>query len=189
MARVQLPAGASHRWSSMYTFEIVSQPGTTDTIELDHRIFPFAGKFGQRQTGTAVLKEDDSVVAALSFSPDRNQPHWCRIRYLAVARDRQGEELASRLAEQFVEWCATAGFEQLLITVLNPYLVVSLARVGFGFTGENGPTGGVILAHPFSGDLLIVEAMRSLAEHTSDERHRRYAQRYVEKLDPAGDDL
>lgn len=170
----------------MPEFRITSRPGEADDLVLDHETMPYAGKFGRRRPGTAVLCLEGTVVAALAFSPNRRDPGRCMIRYLSVARDHQREGLAGELVASFVDWATGAGYRSARITVLNPFAVGALADAGFGYAGASGPGGGVVMAYPAGADPAIDAALARLAEGDLDGPQRRYVQRHLDGADTAG---
>ncbi len=171
----------------MVTFSISSLPGEVDGIELDHEALPYAGKFGRTPTGTAVLRRNGSLVSALSFSSDRTDSTCCRIRYLAVVRQMQGEGLAGTLASTFVAWALSTGYETIRITILNPYAVVALHRVGFRFTGQTGPSGGVVLEYAPETTESVVAPLDRLRDNTLTRQQLRYIERFLDGMDTASE--
>lgn len=167
----------------MAAFSITSRPGESDALDLDHETMPYAGKFGMESTGTAILEEGDDIVAALSFSPDRTDALCCRIRYLSVSREHQGTGLVGRLVEAFMEWALGDGYRTIKITIINPFAVVALDRLGFGYTGTVGPSGGVELRYPSEDVESVESALATLDERSLAEEHHRYIRRYLEEPD------
>lgn len=161
-------------------FEVTSHPGETGTVDLDHASFPFAGKFGRTSTGTAVAGEADEIVAALAFSPDRTDASRCRIRYLAVRRDRQAEGLGSWLIGRFLAWVHRAEFDSVCIAVDSPFAAVAVARAGFVFTGELGPRGAVVMCDSSPASDGLERALERLAERPLTDEQERYIR---ERLD------
>ncbi len=147
-----------------FSLEISSPPGEDDVLTVSHETFPFAGKFGRRATGTAIGLRGDEIVAALSFSPDRTDETCCRIRFLAVRRDRQREGLATTLVREFTAWALSEGYETVRISIDSPFAAVAVARAGFVFTGDTAPRGEVVFRYPGNGELTLEAALRCLLE-------------------------
>lgn len=148
------------------SFSISSLSGESDDLELPHQQFPFAGKFGRRQTGTAILSEEGELVGAIAFSPDRTDETTCRIRYLAVRRDRQQEGIATDLVATFTDWAVDGEFERVCIAADTPYAAVAVARAGFAYTGEVAPRGEVVFCYPGDGDTHLESALSRLLERS-----------------------
>lgn len=165
-------------------FAVVSRPGEPGDLDLDHGTFPFAGRFGRRSTGTAVLRLEGGVVAALAFSPDRRAPSVCRVRYLAVRRDRQGAGFGPALLDRFTAW-ALASYTRVKIGADTPQAAVAYERAGFRFTGERGPRGEVVYGYPATAGSTLTPALTALLAGELPAEQRRYA---LERLASAGDD-
>jgi len=154
-------------------FTVLGAAGTGASCRLDYRAFAYAGKFVTGDTGKAVLETGDgsaaapewtpdrslpetvdpadfeeSVVAAVSFSPDRTDPTCCRLRYVTVHAARRGEEIGPTLIRRTVRWLADAGYDRVRIAVNNPFAYEALYKCGFAYTGEQTGLAELELARP-----------------------------------------
>jgi len=154
-------------------FTVLGAAGTGASCRLDYRAFAYAGKFVTGDTGKAVLETGDgsaaapgwtpdrslpetvdpadfeeSVVAAVSFSPDRTDPTCCRLRYVTVHAARRGEEIGPTLIRRTVHWLADAGYDRVRIAVNNPFAYEALYKCGFAYTGEQTGLAELELARP-----------------------------------------
>lgn len=128
--------------------EVLGWPEEGPTLRLDHERFAYAGKFVMSDTGKAVLREDGTVLAAVSFSPDRTDGSVLRVRYVTVRRDRRGEGLGPDLVDAVVRRAFRRGYDRVKIAVNNSYAYQALYRAGFGFTGEETGIAELVLARP-----------------------------------------
>ena len=154
-------------------FTVLGAAGTDASCRLDYRAFAYAGKFVTGDTGKAVLETgdgsaaapawtpdrsvpetvdpadfDESVVAAVSFSPDRTDPTCCRLRYVTVHAARRGEGIGPVLVSRTVRWLADAGYDRVRIAVNNPFAYEALYKCGFAYTGEQTGLAELELARP-----------------------------------------
>ena len=154
-------------------FTVLGAAGTGASCRLDYRAFAYAGKFVTGDTGKAVLETgdgsaaapawtpdrsvpetvdpadfDESVVAAVSFSPDRTDPTCCRLRYVTVHTARRGDGIGPMLIRRTVHWLADAGYDQIRIAVNNPFAYEALYKCGFAYTGEQTGLAELELARP-----------------------------------------
>ena len=120
----------------MTTYEVAGWADDDARLELDHERFAYAGNFVTGRPGVAVAREDGSVVAAVSFSPDRTDGTTLRLRYVTVRDDRRGERLGPRLCRFVAGRARDRGYDRVAIAVNNPFAYVALYRAGFGATGE-----------------------------------------------------
>ena len=128
--------------------KLLGWPPDGPTLTLDHEQFSYAGKFVMSSTGKAVGLEDDEVVAAIAFSPDRTDPDALWLRYVTVRRDRRGDGLGPKLARFVVDRARERGYERVVIAVNNPYAYEALYRAGFAFTGRRSGLAELVLAWP-----------------------------------------
>jgi GNAT superfamily N-acetyltransferase len=116
------------------------------TLDLDHRVFPYAGKFVMSRTGKSVATENGHIVGAVAFSEDHADSDAVRLRYVTVREDRRGEGIGPRLlrftAEQLLD-----RYERVLIAVNNPIAYQACYRAGFVFTGEETGVAELLLSY------------------------------------------
>ena len=154
-------------------FTVLGAAGTGASCRLDYRAFAYAGKFVTGDTGKAVLETgdgsvaapewtpdrpvpetvdpadfDETVIAAVSFSPDRTDPACCRLRYVTVHTARRGDGIGPTLIRRTVRWLADAGYEQIRIAVNNSFAYEALYKCGFTYTGEQTGLAELELARP-----------------------------------------
>jgi len=101
-----------------------------------------------RPVGAGDADFDESVVAAVSFSPDRTDPTCCRLRYVTVHAARRGEGIGPVLVSRTVRWLADAGYDRVRIAVNNPFAYEALYKCGFAYTGEQTGLAELELARP-----------------------------------------
>jgi GNAT superfamily N-acetyltransferase len=128
--------------------ELLGWPAEGPTLRLDHREFSYAGKFVMSNTGKAVTREGDAVVAAVAFNEDRTDPDRLWLRYVTVRADRRGEGIGPELVEFVVEAAADRGYSTARIAVNNPFAYQALRKAGFGFTGETTGIAELVLERP-----------------------------------------
>ena len=128
-------------------FEVLGDPEAGPTLRLDHERFAYAGKFVMSNTGKAVAREADSVVAAASFDRDRTDPDAARIRYVTVRSDRRGEGVGARLLAALADHLEGEA-ERVLIAVNNAFAYEAAYKAGFGYTGERTGLAELVLARP-----------------------------------------
>ncbi|MFW6448772.1 MAG: GNAT family N-acetyltransferase [Halobacteriota archaeon] len=156
-------------------FRVSSRPGEPDALTLSHERFPFAGRFGRRRTGTALLEVADEPVAAVAFSPDRADAKRYRVRYWAVRRDRQGEGLGRTLIDAFAGWALGGPAAEVAVGAESPHAAVALDREGYGPTDERGPRGEVVFVKPAPDAGPGLEtALEALLELPLTDSQRRY---------------
>lgn len=127
-------------------YALLGWPEDGPTLELDHELFPYAGKFRPADTGKAVAREDGTVLGAVAFSPDRTDADTLQLRYVTVRRDRQGEGIGPRLVRFVADRAGDRGFARVEIGVNNPHAYVAAYRAGFAFTGEETGMAELVLA-------------------------------------------
>jgi GNAT superfamily N-acetyltransferase len=140
--------------SSGMGFELLGWPDDGPRLRLDHEQFAYAGKFVMTNTGKAVWRDGDAVVAAVAFNADRTDPDRLWLRYVTVRADRRGEGIGPRLVEAVVDRASDRGYGRVAIAVNNPYAYEALSRAGFGFTGRTTGLAELVLERPApqSGD-------------------------------------
>ena len=131
-------------------FVLLGWPDDGPTLRLDYREFAYAGKFVMSNTGKAVARDGDSVVAALSFNADRTDDDRAWIRYVTVRGDRRGEGIGPRLVA-FATERLHERFATVRIAVNNPYAYEALHKAGFCWTGETTGVAELVLEHPGEG--------------------------------------
>ncbi|MFB6121417.1 MAG: GNAT family N-acetyltransferase [Halobacteriaceae archaeon] len=147
-------------------FALLGWPADGPTLRLDHREFAYAGKFVMSNTGKAVAREGDAVVAAVSFNADRTDDDTAWLRYVTVREDRRGEGVGPRLVA-FATERLHERFDVVRIAVNNPFAFEALHKAGFGWTGTETGIAELILEHPGDPDRyedgLAVFAERDLS--------------------------
>lgn len=143
-------------------FELLGWPDEGPTLSLDHRRFPYAGKFVMSNTGKAVARDDESIVGAVSFNEDRTAEAVMWLRYLSVRQDRQGERIGPRLAATTSAMILEQDYDRVSIAVNNPFAYQALYRAGFGFTGRTTGLAELVLQTPHTTERSDYE--RGLAE-------------------------
>jgi len=129
-------------------YELLGWPADGPTLDLDHRRFAYAGKFVMSDTGKAVARDggpDGGVVAAVSFSPDRDDGDLLWLRYITTRQDHQGTEVGARLARFAVDR-ARGRYDRVRIAVNNPFAYHALWKAGFAYTGEESGLAELVLA-------------------------------------------
>lgn len=155
-------------------------PPDGEAVQLDHRRFAYAGKFVMTQTAKAVATAGDTVVAAVAFDEDRTDPSCIRLRYVTVARGRQGEGIGPRIVASVRDRALEAGYDRVCIAVNNPYAYEALSRVGFHYTGETTGLAEVVLAFE-QGTEPTVDDYRAGLERLAELPDRSEAERaYIE---------
>jgi GNAT superfamily N-acetyltransferase len=140
-------------------YALLGWPEDGPTLRLDHREFPYAGKFVMSSTGKAVAygpeagASDDpaAILAAAAFDPDRTDVDTLKIRYLTVRDGARGDGLGARLAVFVTTRAADRGFQRVAIGVNNPFSYEALYKAGFAWTGEESGLAELTLARP-AGD-------------------------------------
>jgi GNAT superfamily N-acetyltransferase len=158
--------------------DLIGWPPDGPTLRLDHERFSYAGKFVMSNTGKAVVREGDDVVAAAAFNEDRTDETTLWIRYITTRADRRGEGVGPRLADFVAERARERGYERVRIAVNNPFAYEALYKAGFGFTGETTGIAELVLERPgdrsrdryregvaeFRGREILSDAERSFVE-------------------------
>ncbi|WIV67912.1 GNAT family N-acetyltransferase [Natrialbaceae archaeon AArc-T1-2] len=134
-------------------YEILGWPPDGPKLPLDHERFSYAGKFVMTNTGKAVAREGDGIVAAAAFNEDRTDSATLWLRYVTVARDRRGEGIGPELLGLVRDRAKERGYDRLRIAVNNPYAYEALHRVGFTYTGETTGIAELVLEYPADCDL------------------------------------
>ncbi|PSP20401.1 GNAT family N-acetyltransferase, partial [Halobacteriales archaeon QH_10_65_19] len=100
-------------------FEVRGDQQAGPTLDLNHRVFAYAGKFMMSGTGKSVATDQGEIVGAVAFSQDRSDTSAVRLRYVTVRDDRRGEGIGPRLL-RFTAAEIGAEYERVLIAVNNP---------------------------------------------------------------------
>ncbi|MGM0371191.1 MAG: GNAT family N-acetyltransferase [Halobacteriota archaeon] len=129
-------------------YAVLGVPPDGPSLTLDWQTFAYAGKFEMTNTGKAVLREAESILAAAAFNGDREDDDQAWIRYLTVRSDRHGEGLGPRLVCNLRETLLELGYERIAIAVNNPIAYRALYRAGFGFTGQETGIAELVLTWP-----------------------------------------
>lgn len=128
-------------------YELLGRPPEGPTLDLDYRQFAYAGKFVVSSTGKTVAREDGTVLGAVAFSPDRDDPDVVHLRYVTVRDDRQGEGIGSRLLRFTAEALQGAPYGTVTIAVNNPLAYRACYRAGFTFTGRETGIAELVMAY------------------------------------------
>ncbi len=169
---------------------VIGWPEDRPSLELDQNVFAYAGKFRMTNTGKAIARDDEEIIAAVSFSPDRTDTTQMWLRYLTVRTDRRGESIGPRLALAITAYVLERGYDRVAIAVNNPFAYEALYRAGFGYSGCQTGIAELVLTHrpqheaPAYQDGLDVFRRR---DTLSDEEHRFLARRADrDPPDPSG---
>ncbi|AXR78249.1 GNAT family N-acetyltransferase [Natrarchaeobaculum sulfurireducens] len=133
-------------------FDLLGWPPDGPKLRLDYRRFSYAGKFVMTNTGKAVVRDGEEIVAAIAFNEDRTDAETLWLRYVTVDRHRRGEGIGPRLCRFARDRALERGYDRLRIAVNNPFAYEALYRAGFGYTGETTGIAELILEHPRRAD-------------------------------------
>ena len=166
-----------------YEHEVV---GWSDAaLELGVEEFVYAGKF-RVSSGKAVTRsEDDSIVAALSFSPDRADDEAVRVRYITVRSDLRGEGVGSELLEHVADRLLER-YGDVRISVNNPFSYGAARKAGFGWTGEKTGLAELVMEKPRPCDRdseRHEQALCLLAERDLSDVEEEYVKRKLDELE------
>lgn len=166
-------------------FDVLGWPRDEPAVSLDHRTFSYAGKFVMTNTGKAVVREADSVIAAASFNEDRTDTTTIWLRYLTVHADHRGRGIGARLARQCREEFELAGYERTKIGVNNPYSFEALSKAGFGYTGNTTGIAELILSTGIPTPSRYREGLQEFAGRTElSDAERKFISRRLERGPP-----
>ncbi|ADD06780.2 GNAT family acetyltransferase [Natrialba magadii ATCC 43099] len=129
------------------TYELLGWPPGGPKLPLDHKRFSYAGKFVMTNTGKAVARDGETIVAAIAFNEDRTDEHTLWLRYVTVARDRRGEGIGPELVSLVRDHAVERGYERIRIAVNNPFAYEALYRAGFTYTGETTGIAELVLEY------------------------------------------
>ncbi|MDZ7850916.1 MAG: GNAT family N-acetyltransferase [Halodesulfurarchaeum sp.] len=133
-------------------YEVLGFPPDGPSLTLDWQAFSYAGKFEMTNTGKAVLRSNDEIVAAAAFNGDRETPEQAWIRYMTVKTERQGEGLGTELARRLTETLFDHEYERVTIAVNNPIAYRALSKAGYHFTGRETGVAELVLEAPGERD-------------------------------------
>lgn len=128
--------------------ELLGWPPDGPTLELDYRVFSYAGKFVMTNTGKTVLREAGEIRAAAAFNEDRTDPETLWIRYITTHTDHRGEGLGPRLLGFVRERARERGYDTVRIAVNNPFAYEACYRAGFSYTGRETGIAELVLEAP-----------------------------------------
>ena len=134
-------------------FDLLGWPPDGPKLRLDYRRFSYAGKFVMTNTGKAVARDGEEIVAAIAFNEDRTDAETLWLRYVTVDRHRRGEGIGPRLCRFARDRALERGYVRLRIAVNNPFAYEALYRAGFGYTGETTGIAELVLEHPRPADV------------------------------------
>ncbi|OIB57001.1 GNAT family N-acetyltransferase [Natrialba sp. SSL1] len=129
------------------TYELLGWPPDGPKLPLDHERFSYAGKFVMTNTGKAVARDGETIVAAIAFNEDRTDEHTLWLRYVTVARDRRGEGVGPELVSLVRDRAVERGYDCIRIAVNNPFAYEALYRAGFTYTGETTGIAELVLEY------------------------------------------
>lgn len=162
--------------------------GWSDTaLELDEDEFAYAGKF-RVPSGKAVTRakgegeDEDGIVAALSFSPDRADSDAVRVRYIAVREDLHGEGIGSSLLD-FAANRLLERYEAVRISVNNPYSYAAARKAGFGWTGDETGLAELVMERPCEDDERHEGALRLFAERDLSDEEEEYVKKKLDETE------
>ncbi|MWV39366.1 GNAT family N-acetyltransferase [Natrialba sp. INN-245] len=148
-------------------YDLLGWPPDGPKLRLDHERFSYAGKFVMTNTGKAVARADDEIVAAAAFNEDRTDEGTLWIRYVTVDRERRGQGIGPELLSLVRDRARERGYDRLRIAVNNPFAYEALYRTGFAYTGETTGIAELLLEYP---------SPISDARATAETRRERYQQ-------------
>jgi GNAT superfamily N-acetyltransferase len=156
------------------------------TLELDENEFAYAGKFRVPGGKAVTRSEDGSIVAALSFSPDRAEDEAVRVRYITVRSDLRGEGVGSDLLEHAAD-CLLGRYEAVRISVNNPFSYGAARKAGFVWTGEETGLAELVMekTRPLDGDEAAERhegALRLLRERDLSDDEEEYLREKLDEL-------
>lgn len=144
-------------------FAVVGDPGDGPTLALDHEAFAYAGKFVVSNTGKAVAREGEALIAAAAFSDDRTDAECAWIRYVTVRSDRRGEGIGPQLLDHVADYLRSEG-KRVRIAVNNPFAYEAAYKAGFAYTGEETGLAELVLQRPANAGVAAYrDGMRSFA--------------------------
>ncbi|WP_049896613.1 GNAT family N-acetyltransferase [Natrialba chahannaoensis] len=132
------------------SYELLGWPPDGPKLPLDHKRFSYAGKFVMTNTGKAVARDGETIVAAIAFNEDRTDERTLWLRYVTVAHDRRGEGIGPELVSLVRDHAAERGYERVRIAVNNPFAYEALYRAGFAYTGETTGIAELVLEYQSS---------------------------------------
>lgn len=138
-------------------YVLLGWPAEGATLQLDHREFPYAGKFVMSTTGKAIVR-DGEILAAAAFNEDRTDDDTLWIRYVSVREDRQGDGLGARLAAFVANHADSKGYGRVRIAVNNPFSYHALYKAGFAYTGRQTGLAELVLERPGDRDHTVYQS-------------------------------
>ena len=167
-------------------YAVCGWPPEGPTLDLSHRKFAYAGKFVMSQTGKAVAREEDTIVAAVAFNEDRTDSGTLWLRYITVRNDCRGEGLGAHLAAFVTERALAKGYERLRIAVNNPFAYEALYKAGFGYTGRETGLAELVLECPAERSRTAYQAgLDVYRERDLTEREEGFLESRIETDPPA----
>tara|TARA_A100001037_G_scaffold240057_2_gene219846 strand:+ start:6245 stop:6784 length:540 start_codon:yes stop_codon:yes gene_type:complete len=141
-------------------------------IFLERDKFSYAGKFIGKDTGKILAKNGERIIAALSFSGDRNDKDIVWIRYVVVEKNLRGKGIGPKLLSYAVE--SLMGRVKLVkIATNNVFAYRALYKSGFEYTGKKTGILELVLECPSTQTreryLEGIEAFRSVKSLTDEE--------------------
>tara|TARA_Y100000996_G_scaffold398933_1_gene367464 strand:- start:3216 stop:3755 length:540 start_codon:yes stop_codon:yes gene_type:complete len=142
------------------------------SVFLERDKFSYAGKFVGKGTGKILAKNGEKIIAALSFSGDRNDKEVIWIRYVVVEKNLRGRGIGPKLLSYAVE--SFVGRVRLVkIATNNIFAYRALYKSGFEYTGKKTGILELVLECPRAQTqeryLEGIEIFRSVKSLTDEE--------------------
>ena len=116
-------------------------------IFLERDKFSYAGKFIRKDTGKILAKSGGKIIAAISFSADRNDKEIVWIRYIVVEKNLRGKSVGPKLLSYAVKsLMERAGL--IKIATNNVFAYRALYKSGFEYTGKKTGISELVLEYP-----------------------------------------
>ena len=116
-------------------------------IFLERDKFSYAGKFIRNDTGKILAKNGEKIIAAISFSVDRNDKEIVWIRYIVVEKDLRGKGVGPKLLSYAIENLMERS-RLIKIATNNVFAYRALYKSGFEYTGKKTGIAELVLEYP-----------------------------------------
>ena len=153
-------------------FSILGDREGGPSVFLERNKFCYAGKFIGNDTGKILAKNGEKIIAALSFSGDRNDKEVVWIRYVVVEKNLRGKGIGPTLLSYAVE--SLMGQVRLVkIATNNVFAYRASYKSGFEYTGKKTGILELVLECPSAQTreryLEGIEVFRSVKSLTDEE--------------------